>query len=211
MNKIVFQIVVSFKKEAYIVFGTLAFLILLPMIAVVVIANAGVAAVSQALVALNPVTHLVEIFDSKGNKIGERKLETVWPAKGVITDTFGNFDTFRQNFGYGAHTGIDIAANAGTPISSFTEGKVNMVTPFVRDACGLGVKVDHGGGVESLYCHMSKTNATVGQSIKPGDVIGYVGTTGASTGNHVHFEVKVHGIPVNPRTFMAGELNEQSL
>ena len=82
-----------------------------------------------------------------------------------------------------------------------------MVQNSVRDACGLGVKVDHGGGVESLYCHMSNTNATVGQEVKPGDVIGYVGTTGASTGNHLHFQINVHGIPVNPRTFMAGELS----
>jgi murein DD-endopeptidase MepM/ murein hydrolase activator NlpD len=53
---------------------------------------------------------------------------------------------------------------------------------------------------------MSKTNATVGQEVKPGDVVGYVGTTGASTGNHLHFQINVHDIPVNPRTFMAGEL-----
>lgn len=209
MNKLLFNVVISFKKEAYIVLGTLAFILFLPLISVVVIANAGVAAVSQALAAVNPVTHIVEIFDSKGNKVGERELSTVWPIKGTITDTFGAYEDFRVNLGLGAHTGIDIGANAGTPITPFAKGKVIMVQDVVRDACGLGVKIDHGGGVESLYCHMSKTNATVGQDVKPGDVIGYVGTTGASTGNHLHFQINVHGIPVNPRTFMAGELNNE--
>src|SRR3989344_6327508 len=206
MNKLLFSVVISFKKEAYIVLGTLAFILFLPLISVVVIANAGVAAVSQALVAINPVTHLVEIFDSKGKKIDERELSTAWPIQGIMTDTFGNFDTFRQNFGYGAHTGIDIAANAGTPITPFAKGKVTVVDNINDSACGISVEIDHGGGVESLYCHMSKTNATVGQEVKPGDVVGYVGTTGASTGNHLHFQINVHDIPVNPRTFMAGEL-----
>lgn len=206
MNKLLFSVVISFKKEAYIVLGTLAFILFLPLISVVVIANAGVAAVSQALVAINPVTHLVEIFDSKGKKIDERELSTVWPIQGIMTDTFGNFDTFRQNFGYGAHTGIDIAANAGTPITPFAKAKVTVVDNINDSACGISVEIDHGGGVESLYCHMSKTNATVGQEVKPGDVVGYVGTTGASTGNHLHFQINVHDIPVNPRTFMAGEL-----
>ena len=81
MNKLLFSVVISFKKEAYIVLGTLAFILFLPLISVVVIANAGVAAVSQALVAINPVTHLVEIFDSKGKKIDERELSTVWPIR----------------------------------------------------------------------------------------------------------------------------------
>lgn len=205
MNKLAFHVVVSFKKEAYIVLGTLAFILFLPLISVVVIANAGVAAVSQALVAINPVTHMIEIFDANGNKIGERQLSTVWPIKGVITDVFGSNGSFRVNLGYGAHTGIDIGANAGTPISPFTSGKVTMVDNINDSACGLGVKVDHGDRVESLYCHMSGTNATLGQEVKPGDVIGYVGTTGASTGNHLHFQVNVQGIPVNPRNFMVGE------
>ncbi len=207
MNKLLFGVIVSFKKEAYIVLGTLAFILFLPLIAVVVISNAGVAAVSQALVAINPVTHLVEIFDSKGNKIDERELSTAWPIKGTITDTFGSFGGFRVNLGLGSHTAIDIGANAGTPITPFAKGKVVMVDNLGNTACGLSVRVDHGGNVESLYCHMSKTNATLQQEVKPGDVIGYVGSTGVSTGNHVHFQVNVHGIPVNPRTFMVGEPN----
>ena len=74
MNKLLFNVAISFKKEAYIVLGTLAFILFLPLISVVVIANAGVAAVSQALVSINPITHMVEVFDSKGNKIEERQL-----------------------------------------------------------------------------------------------------------------------------------------
>lgn len=205
MNKFVFSVAVSFKKEAYIVLGTLGFLLLLPMIAVVVMANAGVAAVSQALVAINPVTHVVEIFDSKGNKIDERELSTAWPIKGAITDTFGSFGGFRIGLGLGAHTAIDIGADAGTPITPFAKGKVKVVDNTDDSACGISVSVDHGGNVESLYCHMSKTNATPQQEVNPGDVIGYVGSTGVSTGNHVHFQINVHGIPVNPRTFMVGE------
>ncbi len=205
MNKVVVGVALSFKKELYIVLGTLGFIILLPMIAVVVVANAGVEAVSQALTAVNPITHVVEIFDSKGNKVSERKLSTIWPIHGPITDTFGKFDSFRVGLGLGAHTGIDIGADAGTPISPFAEGKVIVVDDINNDACGIGVVVDHGDNVQSRYCHMSKTNATVGQEVKPGDVIGYVGMTGAATGNHLHFQVNVMGIPVNPRNFMVGE------
>lgn len=196
--------VVSFRREIRIVLSTLGVLLFLPIIAVVVIANAGVMAVSAALVSVNPVTHLVEIFDSNGNKVAERELSTTWPVHGSMSDAFGTLDEVRAGMGLNRHTGQDIAAPFGTSITPFTAGKVVAVHEKDDNTCGLYVRVDHGGNVQSLYCHMSKISATVNQEVKPGDVIGYVGSTGASTGNHVHFQINVNGIPVNPIMFMIG-------
>lgn len=205
MNKLVVGVALSFKRELYIVLGTLSFLLLLPFLAVVVIANAGVAAVSNALVSVNPTTHQVEIRDANGNKIRNMELSTVWPTSGIVTSTFGAQESFRSLFGYGRHTGIDIANDAGTPITSFTSGKVVLAGVTSDKLCGVGVRIDHGSNIQSLYCHMSSVAVSPGVEVKPGDVIGYMGTTGASTGNHLHFEVQVNNIPVDPRTFMVGE------
>jgi murein DD-endopeptidase MepM/ murein hydrolase activator NlpD len=170
--------------------------------------DSATAVVGQALAAVNPVTHLVSIFSPNGQVVREVELSTVWPARGYVSDEFGTLSKERSDMGLGPHTGIDIAnekGQTGAPITPFMVGKVLVVHKTDDNTCGIYVKVDHGNGITSLYCHMIATNTAKDADVKPGDVIGYVGRTGASTGAHVHFQIMIYDIPVNPRIFMVGE------
>lgn len=99
------------------------------------------------------------------------------------------------------HTGIDFAAKAGTHIYSWRDGKVT----FAGWSGGYGnfIIIDHGNGFVTRYAHCSKIAVTKGQTVSQGQIIGYVGTTGNSTGNHLHFEIKVNGRFVNPRNYLS--------
>ena len=203
-----FWFVRNTKTELKIVAATLAVLLLLPLAAVVVFASAGVALVSDALVSVNPTTQLIELFDPDGNKTAELELSTTWPARGYISDEFGTYQPFRRLLGLGAHSGIDIAnayGMVGDPITPFMEGVVVSVTIEDSGACGKRVRLSHGNNIQSLYCHLSSVSVAEGMDVVPGDVIGYMGNTGTSTGPHLHFQVEVYGIPVNPRIFVVGE------
>lgn len=98
------------------------------------------------------------------------------------------------------HTGVDIAAPQGTPIYATGDGKVIVAdrSPVGYSGYGIVCKIDHGFSYESLYGHMSKLNVKPGQKVKRGDIIGFVGSTGASSGPHLHYEVFVNGKRVNP-------------
>lgn len=98
------------------------------------------------------------------------------------------------------HTGVDIAAPHGTPIYATGNGRVTVAdrSPLGYSGYGIVCKIDHGFGYESLYAHMSKLAVRPGQKVKRGDIVGYVGSTGASSGSHVHYEVLVNGKHVNP-------------
>lgn len=194
--------------ELKIVLTTLAVLILLPAFTVVVMASSGLSIVGQALAAINPITHLVEIFDADGKKVHELELSTTWPTTGYVSDEFGTRDLVRTLLGLGRHTAIDIAnerGEFGTPITPFMAGSVVSVDNTDDSDCGKNVRLDHGNGITSLYCHMQQAATTPKTDVKPGDIIGYMGSTGTSTGSHLHFQTMVYGIPVNPRTFMVGE------
>lgn len=197
------------KTEIKIVLAALIVFIFLPAITVVVVAASGIQLVGDALVSLNPVTKLVEIFDTNGNKVADLELTTNWPTRGYISDEFGTLDPVRQAMGLGRHTGIDIANSnglIGEPITPFMVGTVIRVDMIDDDACGINVKLRHDHNITSTYCHMSQaTNLTLETPVKPGDIIGYMGDTGASTGSHLHFQINVFDTPVNPRIFMVGE------
>lgn len=193
------------KTEFKIVLVTLAILLILPIFGVIVIASSGISIVGQALAAVNPVTRLVEIFDANGNKVHELELSTVWPTTGYVSDEFGTLDPFRKLLGLKAHTGIDIPNDLNTPITPFMSGTVTSVDDIDNSACGKNLTIEHGYGITSIYCHLNTTATKVGATVKPGDIIGLMGTTGVSTGYHLHFQTNVYGIPVNPRTFMVGE------
>lgn len=98
------------------------------------------------------------------------------------------------------HTGVDIAAPKGTPIYATGDGKVTVAARNAPGYSGYGVvcRIDHGFGYESLYAHMDDLAVKKGAEVKRGDIIGYVGTTGASSGYHLHYEVLVNGKRVNP-------------
>ncbi|MHB1652409.1 MAG: murein hydrolase activator EnvC family protein [Desulfitobacteriaceae bacterium] len=97
------------------------------------------------------------------------------------------------------HTGVDIPAPSGTPIHAAGAGVV-IYTGYYG-AYGNVVIIDHGGGYSSLYAHQSEVAATIGQQVKAGQIIGYVGSTGWSTGPHLHFEVRISGNPTDPLAF----------
>jgi murein DD-endopeptidase MepM/ murein hydrolase activator NlpD len=95
-----------------------------------------------------------------------------------------------------AHLGVDLAAPSGSPIVATSDGIVGEAD--WRGGYGLLVALEHGGGIETRYGHMSRLNVAAGQSVHKGDVIGFVGSTGLSTGPHLHYEVRVNGQPINP-------------
>jgi murein DD-endopeptidase MepM/ murein hydrolase activator NlpD len=99
------------------------------------------------------------------------------------------------------HSGIDIASKKGDPITPFMPGKVTYAGEIFW-GFGKHVIVDHGDNITSVYGHLSKISTKKGDDVKPGDVIGLEGSTGWSTGTHLHFQINVFGIPVNPRVFL---------
>ncbi|MDF0557096.1 peptidoglycan DD-metalloendopeptidase family protein, partial [Kamptonema sp. UHCC 0994] len=104
------------------------------------------------------------------------------------------------------HQGIDLAANLGNPVEAAKNGTVSFVGwyPSNQDNGGYGlyVKVNHGNGEETVYAHLSQTLVTVGQQVTADTIIGKVGSTGNSTGPHLHFEVRVNGVAKNPQNYI---------
>lgn len=124
-----------------------------------------------------------------------------WPLPETfkITSGFGErIDPFTGEHSF--HTGTDIAAPEGTPILAAADGTVSIANATDPWGGGYGyyTKVDHGSGLETLYAHCSVICVLPGQTVQQGEVIGYVGSTGNSTGNHLHFEVWVDGVRTNP-------------
>nr|WP_223299833.1 LysM peptidoglycan-binding domain-containing M23 family metallopeptidase [Meiothermus taiwanensis] len=120
-----------------------------------------------------------------------------WPISNfTITTYFGRRGVF-QRF----HTGIDLAAPAGTPVYAARAGQIDTAG-WSRYGYGLHVIINHGGAQETLYAHMSRIVVRPGQWVDRGDLIGYVGSTGWSTGPHLHFEVRVGGAARNPLAYL---------
>ncbi len=120
----------------------------------------------------------------------------VVPVTGRITSRFGAVESIRDH----THKGIDIAATRGTPILATASGTVT----FAGWSGGYGylVKIDHGNGVETYYGHCSKLYVSAGDTVEAGEQIAAVGSTGNSTGNHLHFEIRLNGKQVNPQTYV---------
>ena len=131
---------------------------------------------------------------------GSRLTPFVWPVKGRISEIFGVKRIYNQGIKSWFHGGIDIAALGGTPIISPADGCVVLTEPFT--AHGNTVLIDHGYGVITAYLHLRKILVKNGEMVKRGGIIGEVGTTGSSTGNHLHFQINVNGIKVDPYDFL---------
>lgn len=196
----------SFRREIGIIIGVLAALIILPIFAVIGLFNNGVQGASDALVSVDPVTHKVEVRDAKGALITTMDATTTWPIKGVVTQEFGVPNPPYQV----AHSGIDIDGGFGSAVTVFMQGKVIKVGDVMAGCGSHCVIVDHGFGITSVYAHMSAHRVQVGQTVKPGDVIGLEGEEGWAHGAHLHFEIKIANIPVNPRVFMIGNPPQRS-
>jgi murein DD-endopeptidase MepM/ murein hydrolase activator NlpD len=102
-----------------------------------------------------------------------------------------------------AHKGVDLAAPTGTPIYATADGVVRKAEWF--SGYGLFVQLEHGASLETRYGHMSRLNVFDGQQVRKGDLIGYVGSTGRSTGPHLHYEVRIGGTAVNPIPYMQAD------
>lgn len=118
------------------------------------------------------------------------------PVTGTISSRYGVSSKIRVS----THTGLDIAATTGTPIKVVADGTITFAA--YSGSYGYLVKVDHGNGVETWYGHTSKMLVKEGQAVKAGDTIALVGSTGNSTGPHLHFEVRINGEHVNPQKYL---------
>ena len=121
---------------------------------------------------------------------------SVLPVAGRITSRFNESSSIRS----GNHTGLDIACATGTDIKVVAAGTV--VFASYNGAYGNLLKVDHGNGVQTWYAHCSKLIAKVGDEVEAGDVIGKVGSTGNSTGPHLHLEIRIDGVAMNPQKYL---------
>lgn len=120
---------------------------------------------------------------------------SIWPAAGYVSSPYG-----LRFGGTEFHQGIDIAAEMGTPIVATADGVVTAAG--WNGGYGNMVDIDHGSGIVTRYGHASAVAVSVGQQVRRGEVIAYVGSTGRSTGPHVHYEVRVNGAPVNPAAYL---------
>ncbi|MGI9604244.1 MAG: M23 family metallopeptidase, partial [Acidimicrobiales bacterium] len=116
-----------------------------------------------------------------------------WPAGGVVTSRFG------PRWGR-MHQGIDIAAPSGTPVYAAAGGTV--IQAGFNGGYGNAVVIDHGGGLSTVYAHHSSLTVSAGQSVGAGTQVGLMGSTGNSTGPHVHFEVRINGTPYDPLAYL---------
>lgn len=107
--------------------------------------------------------------------------------------------------GGGFHSGVDFGAPTGTPVVAAAPGTVTFAGNRVGSGYGIVVYLDHGSGTSTRYAHLSGTNASVGQSVNSGQEIGRVGSTGDSTGPHLHFELLLAGDKVDPEPYLAGK------
>jgi murein DD-endopeptidase MepM/ murein hydrolase activator NlpD len=138
-------------------------------------------------------------FSADTNWLGMIDAPSLWPVVGKVTSSFGErLDPFNGEGTF--HAGIDISASFGEPIHATADG----VVEFADKTSGYGREVilDHGHGIKTVYGHMSGFAITGGDEVRRGQVIGYVGMSGRSTGPHVHYEVRIQNVPVNPHKYL---------
>jgi murein DD-endopeptidase MepM/ murein hydrolase activator NlpD len=140
---------------------------------------------------------LIEYFEDKRSLYASTP--SVWPVRGWVTSPFGNRTSpFSGILKF--HEGMDIAAQTGTPVVAPADGVV--IKAGFSTGYGNMVEISHGYGLRTVFGHNSRLNVKVGQPVKRGDLISYVGDTGSSTGPHLHYEIRVNGLPVNPMKYL---------
>jgi murein DD-endopeptidase MepM/ murein hydrolase activator NlpD len=127
---------------------------------------------------------------------------SIWPTVGVLSSRFSTARFHPIHHQSLPHQGVDISASRGTPIVASANGRVTYAAR--KNGLGLTVEIDHGYGFKTVYGHASKILVRRGQTVERGDVIANVGSTGISTSPHLHYEVHVGGIAVNPMNYVIG-------
>jgi murein DD-endopeptidase MepM/ murein hydrolase activator NlpD len=150
------------------------------------------------------VGQLRGVLDAIEAKLGERmrwmsSTPTIAPVRGILTSGFGTRSD-PMTHGPGLHQGVDIAAAAGQPVHAAADGLVMVAAR--TGGYGEAVFLAHGYGLSTRYGHLSEIDVRPGQRVHRGDVIGRVGSTGRSTGSHLHYEVRLDGAPVNPLAYI---------
>lgn len=190
----------SYRKELQYVALAFITVLMLPVIAVFILTHTGINIVSDKLTGVNTTTGAIEIKNpADGSVTATIHKEIAWPITGVITLRFGQSSLY-QLF----HTGIDIANPEGKiddPITPFMEGKV-IYAGETSWGYGKHIIIDHGDNLTSVYAHLDRIYVAPEQVVHIGDTIGREGETGWATGPHLHFEIRVYGIPVNPLTYL---------
>ena len=137
---------------------------------------------------------LLTIIEGRNNRLSI--LPDLWPTDGGVISSYYGGRTGPINGGFDWHPGLDIAVESGTPVYAAAMGTVEIAG--WNGGYGQFVKIRHGNGYESAYGHMSGIAVTTGQQVRKGEIIGFVGSTGYSTGPHLHFEVFVDGENIDP-------------
>jgi len=190
------------RTEVKLVLGVVFFVVLLPFVEGIVTTHSSLPGTATILASTQPRQRLVHATPiTTLPKMPLRPLNTAvtWPAKGAVTLEFGASDLPYEAH----HTGIDIAGPYGQPITAFKSGTV-IETGHGATGYGTYVKIDHGDNITSIYGHLSALTVAVGDKVQAGDPIGREGQTGWATGPHVHFEIRLYGKPINPRSFVQG-------
>lgn len=135
----------------------------------------------------------------RGNRSILASMPTIWPVTGFISSSFGGrMSPFGR--GHQFHKGLDISNRMGTPIVAPAEGTVILSAP--DGAYGNSVEINHGGGIVTKFAHMQRAIVKQGEWVRRGQVLGYIGMTGRTTGPHLHYEVRLNGVPVNPMRYI---------
>jgi len=134
---------------------------------------------------------------------------SIWPVEGGrLTDGFGDRRNPFGGYGSEFHAGQDIATNYGTPVVATANGTVTFAG--CQSGYGQVVVIDHGDGLTTRYGHLSHIDAELGQTIKRGDLVGRVGSTGRSTGPHVHYEIRINDEPIDPTPYLPGIVAQEN-
>jgi murein DD-endopeptidase MepM/ murein hydrolase activator NlpD len=157
--------------------------------------DALIAMENQLTVKENEVTNILKDYKTGDAPTGK----FLWPTNGKISSNFGP-RTSKATGNTKMHNGIDLYAPLGTPVIAADSGQI--ITAEYDGGYGYSVLVYHGGGVATFYAHLSGFNVGAGQYVERGQVIGYVGNTGYTTGYHLHFEVRINGQPRNPGNYL---------
>ena len=134
-------------------------------------------------------------FNISGSKVS-LGISLIKPISGIITSRFAESSRIRSS----RHTGLDISASTGTPIKAASSGTVTFSGR--KGSYGNLLVITHGNGVQTYYGHCSELLVAKGEKVEQGQIIAKVGSTGISTGNHLHFEVRINGVAQNPQNYV---------